>query len=247
MEKEKKLNSLLRNARALHDSQKVIYNDRSENIWRFSNYNFFARKLNQLVQKTIEIDKSVLDLVDFFDLEKMPDSMDSTFVRQKELFDMVMANTSLLISFLEDKVDYKTSKTEILKDFIEANLRKAVLSKPSSEIDIQDNLEQIFIGKGYSKGIDYDREKGRTKVSIKETIPDFIFPKFDLALEVKLCISKNKSKTIVDEINADIMSYSKSYSNLLFVIYDMGYIIDKDEFKNDLDNNNDILVSIIKN
>ena len=100
MEKEKKLNSLLRNARALHDSQKVIYNDRSENIWRFSNYNFFARKLNQLVQKTIEIDKSVLDLVDFFDLEKMPDSMDSTFVRQKELFDMVMANTSLLISFL---------------------------------------------------------------------------------------------------------------------------------------------------
>lgn len=247
MEKEEKFNALLRNARALHDTQKVIYSERTEDNWKFSSYKTFARKLNQLVQKTNEIDKSVMDLVDYFDLDKIPGSMDSIAVYQKEVFDMAMANTSLLISFLEDKVDYKTSKTEGLKDFIEANLRKAVLSEPSSEMDIQDNLEQIFIGKGYSKGIDYDREKGRTKVSIKETIPDFIFPKFDLALEVKFCTSKSKSKNIVDEINADIRSYSKSYSNLLFVIYDMGYVIDIEEFKNDLDNNKDIFVTIIKN
>lgn len=247
MEKEEKLKSLLKIARALQVSQKIIYNERSEDVWRFSSFKTFARKLNQLVHKTIEIDKSVLDLVDYFDLEKMPGSMDSTVGYQREVFDMAMANTSLLISFLEDKVDYKTSKIEALNDFIEANLRKAILNKPKSEIDIQDNLEQIFIGKGYSKGIDYDREKGRTKISIKETIPDFIFPRLDLALEVKFCTSKPKSKTIVDEINADIRSYSKSFSNLLFVIYDMGFIIDIDEFKNDLDNNEDIFVSIIKN
>lgn len=246
MEPEKKLKSILRNARALLDSQKTIYNEGSEDIWRFSSFKTFARKLNRLVQKTMEIDDSVLEIVDYFDLDKMPGSMDSTVGYQKEVFDMAMANTSVLISFLEDKVDYKSSKIDALRDFIETKLRKAVINEPESEIDIQNNLEQIFIGKGYSKGIDYDREKGRTKVSVKETIPDFIFPKFDLALEVKFCTSTKRSKKIVDEINADIRSYSKSYSNLLFTIYDMGHIVDVDEFKNDLDNDEDILVSIIK-
>ena len=45
---------------------------------------------------------------------------------------------------------------------------------PESERDVQDVVEQLLIGRGYEKGIDYDREVGRVKVSSKEVIPDFI-------------------------------------------------------------------------
>lgn len=81
----------------------------------------------------------------------------------------------------------------------------------------------------------------------KEYKPDFIFPKLDLALEVKLSKTKAKSKEIVDEINADIKAYSKGYNQLLFLIYDMGTIRDEMEFKNDLDNKDNIQLLIIKN
>ena len=104
----------------------------------------------------------------------------------------------------------------------------------------------LLIGRGLSKGIDYDREKGRVKVSIKEVVPDFIFHKLDLALEVKFCKDESKSKRLVDEINADIKAYSKKFSNLLFLVYDLGIIRDEDEFKRDLDNKENISVIIVK-
>ena len=67
-----------------------------------------------------------------------------------------------------------------------------------------------------------------------------------LALEVKLSKTTTKSKVIVDEINADIMSYSKEYRSLLFMIYDLGSIRDESEFKNDLEVNEGISVVIVK-
>jgi hypothetical protein len=51
----------------------------------------------------------------------------------------------------------------------------------------------LLIGRGFTKGIDYDRETGRVKVSIKEVVPDFVFPKLGLALEVKLSTDKDKA------------------------------------------------------
>ena len=159
----------------------------------------------------------------------------------------VFANVAIMRSILENKLDVKNEEIKNLKNFFIANLRKAVLKEPEIEEDIQNVIEQLLIGKGFSKGVDYDREVGRIKVSIKEVIPDFIFPKLDLALEIKFSKSKRKSKVLVDEINADIQSYSKKYSKLLFLVYDMGTIRDEGEFKNDLDNKDNIQVIIIKN
>jgi len=65
-------------------------------------------------------------------------------------------------------------------------------------------------------------------------------------LEIKVSNDKSKSKRIIDEINADIQSYSKEYSNLLFIVYDIGIIRDEEEFKNDLDNMENINLIIIK-
>ena len=67
----------------------------------------------------------------------------------------------------------------------------------------------MLIGRGFTKGIDYDREVGRVKVSIKEVVPDFILPKLSFAIEVKLAKTDSKAKAIVDEINADIQATKK--------------------------------------
>ena len=52
--------------------------------------------------------------------------------------------------------------------------------------------------------IDYDRETGKFEFSGKEYIPDFIVPKLNLCIEVKLLKEGRKSK-MIEEINADIL------------------------------------------
>ncbi len=183
------------------------------------------------------------------------------FLQSSQKFNLDLSSVTLIpaLSIMKSQLEMAIEETKIqvekgldedeiinLKSFLKSKLRRAIFVEPQSEQEIQDTIEQLLIGKGLSKGIDYDREKGRVQVSIKEFIPDFIFHKLDLALEVKLCKDKTKSKRLVDEINADIRAYSKKFSNLLFLVYDLGIIRDEDEFKKDLDNKEKISVIIIK-
>jgi hypothetical protein len=96
-------------------------------------------------------------------------------------------------------------------------------------------IENMLIGRGLQKGQGYDREVGRVKVSSKESVPDFIFYKLSLCLEVKLIKTFTRVKEVVDEINADIAAYYKGYKNMMFVVYDMGFIRDETEFRSDLE------------
>ncbi len=245
MSNDKKLRTYLNQAKALEESVKFIYEKDEDNIWRFGSYKTFMRKYNTLAQLVSkELDGT--DLLDYYNIEKIKDSFSTVASAQKNFFDSILANISILRSLLENELDMKSDEIKNLKNFLKNNIRKVIFEKPEDEYKIQDSIEQLLIGKGFSKGIDYDREVGRVKVSVKEVIPDFIFPRLDLALEVKFCKDKNKSKRLVDEINADIQSYSKEYANLMFVIYDLGNIRDEIEFKNDLDNQSNISVIIVK-
>lgn len=243
MDKEE-LRKLHRNAKALQDTMKFAMLNDDNKISQYGSFKNYARKYNQIAISTSKIiDTSLLD---FYDLEKLKSPYDLTWPQQKNIFDSILMNVGLLISVIENHLDLKDSKSQELKNFLGTNLRKAVFDLPKNEKSVQDSIEKLLIGKGFSKGVDYDRETGRVKVSIKEVIPDFIFPKISLALEVKFCKDTTKSKAIVDEINADIKSYSKDYTNLLFLIYDVGSIRDEDEFKNDLDNSSNIQVLVVK-
>lgn len=225
---------------------KFIYRtSNQDDLFPFSNYKTFMRKYNQIA---MEVSKEIKGepLYDIYDLDKVKHWADSLRPEQKMYFDEIIGNIAILRSTLENILDVKSEEILNLKNFLVSNLRKAVLHEPEKEIDIQDSIEQIFIGKGLSKGTDYDREVGRVKVSIKEYKPDFIFLKLDLALEVKFSKTTAKSKEIVDEINADITAYGKKYSQLLFVVYDMGTIRDEDEFKTDIDNKDNIQIVIVK-
>ncbi|MGB5156590.1 hypothetical protein [Desulfobacterium sp. N47] len=108
-------------------------------------------------------------------------------------------------------------------------------------------MESLLIGHGLQKGIDYDRETGRVKVSSKEVIPDFIFYKLNLACEVKLIKDKVRIGSAIDEINADIKSYMTKYSGIIFIVYDLGFIRDENEFISSFNKNEGIHCVVIKN
>ncbi len=121
-----------------------------------------------------------------------------------------------------------------------------MFSSPEKETEVQDNIERLFIGKGMSKGIEYDRESGKLEFSGKEYIPDFILPKLNLCIEVKL-LKEGKRSRVIDEINADITAYSTKYERMIFVVYDLGVIRDENEFRRDIENAGaNIKVLIIK-
>lgn len=148
-------------------------------------------------------------------------------------------------SLLEGAIGYAEDETQKLKDFVQANLRKAMHDVPTKEVEVQNGIETMIVGRGMQRGIDYDRETGRVKTSGKEFVPDFVFPLLNLCLEVKLSKPQNL-KAVVDEVNADIRAYGKQYERQLFVIYDLGGIRDESEFKRDLEHVPGVSVVVVK-
>jgi hypothetical protein len=241
----KQLKDFLSLTKALKTAMTNSVSNDPQNVWKYSSYMDFMRKYNTLAKEVCHIIK-VNTLLDLYNLEKIPDSFNTTGIQQKQFYDSVYSNLTILESLLLNNTDFKEDEIKNIKYFLQSNLRKVIFEEPSKETEVQNGVEQLFIGKGFSKGIDYGRETGRIDVSIKEVVPDFILYKLDLAIEIKLSKSKTKSKTIVDEINADIQAYGKKYSNQLYVVYDLGSIRDEEEFKKDLDNNENIYLIVVK-
>lgn len=239
------LEAILVKGRALRDAMMFIYQTDAGNVWRFGSYPTFMRKYNDLVLELAEHTQAA-NALDYFNLEKVKGPYDTIALEQKNYFDTILANLNLLISICEQELGVQSSELGNFLDFLQLRVRPAVLKTPEREKDIRDVVEQLLIGHGLTKGIDYDREVGRVKVSAKEVVPDFILPKIGLALEIKLLREPSKRSTLIDEINADIQAYSKRYAYLAFLVYDMGTIRDEIEFKQGLDNQRNVFVLIVK-
>lgn len=220
-------------------------NENPANLWKYGGYRQFARKYNQILAEVFGQSPRP-PILDAFDLAKMPGINDTLAAQQKEYFEAVHANASVLKAYLESQLGVVEDETLAIRDFLQARLRSAVFKKPEREREVQDAVEQLLIGRGLMKGQDYDREVGRVKMSVKELVPDFIFLKLSLALEVKLVTTEGRVKELVDEINADIAAYSKQYTNLFFLVYDTGFIRDESEFRRDLEHNRNVSVIIVK-
>ena len=216
-----------------------------KDVWRFASFKTFARKYNEVVELTQSVEP-IAAPVDRFNIEKMPGSTNSLAMVQQELFEAVRANLHILKAYLTNRVGLRTDRIIELADFLQANLRRAVLQIPGREKDIQDTIELLLIGRGLEKGTDYDREVGRVKISSKETIPDFILAPLKLALEVKLLKDAPAVARVVDEINADILGYGKAYESMVFVVYDLGNIRDELEFRRDLEAATGVRVVVVK-
>jgi hypothetical protein len=149
---------------------------------------------------------------------------------------------SSLASYLQSKLGTKQQEHEQVIDLINATLRASIYQDPQHEREVQDVLETIF----RARALDFRREQDTVPYSTKRYIPDFTFNRISLAVEVKLCKAKDREKTMIEEINSDIIGYGGRYDRCLFVIYDLGFIRDVAKFSADIEENPNVHVLIIK-
>lgn len=124
----------------------------------------------------------------------------------------------------------------------EHKLRRTIRNKPALEKEVQDAFENLLIG----AEVPYSRETDKIEYSSKTYIPDFAVGKADLAAEIKLCDTKDREKEIIAEINDDILAYGTKYGNMIFVVYDTGFIRDVERFATHFENNDGVVVRVVK-
>lgn len=175
---------------------------------------------------------------------KIPESVrwnDDTYITDG-FRDRLGSLIGYLDSELEEEKEEGSSDTLKIITGIQRTLRKFFRSKPTSEKDVQDKLEDLF----NAQQLIFRREQERISYSSKTYIPDFTFEDINCAVEVKFCNSQDKEKGLIGEINDDIQAYSIRYKNLIFVIYDAGgYIRDEEKFKQNIESKS-VVIEIIK-
>jgi hypothetical protein len=70
--------------------------------------------------------------------------------------------------------------------------------------------------------------------------------KLELAIEIKLCNREGREKEIVAEINDDIAAYKTKCGNLIFAVYNLGFIRDGDRFIGSFEEHTGVIVRVIK-
>jgi len=150
-------------------------------------------------------------------------------------------------STLEDIYQGKNTGPEtsgILKiiNLAGSQLRKSFRQVPENEKDVQNVFEVLLIG----AGIRYERETVSVTYSSKTYYPDFTVGMLDLAIEMKFCGNTAKEKTLIAEINDDILAYKSKFGNLLFVIYDKGFVRDVDAFCGNFEEQEGVMVRVVK-
>lgn len=248
MDKKERLKGLLKNVDAVIAAMRVSLTSaqgEAANIGNYTSYKSFMQKYEALAREALPL-LPENKLLTSYDLSKVKGSGETVWPVQKEYCDSTFTNLSLLKSLIENEIGFADDETENLKAFLESKLRKAIFAVPEKESEVQQAIETLLVGRGMTKGADYDRETGRVKVSGREFIPDFIFRKLGLCMEVKLCNSKEKLKDIVEETNADIRAYGSQYPRQLYVIYDVGIIQHEDEFRRGIQDTPGVSVVVVK-
>jgi len=143
--------------------------------------------------------------------------------------------------------DSPKESSEIIKilSLVDNKLRKAIREKPSKEGEVQNVLESLFIGADLDK--EFTREKENLVYSSKTYIPDFVFKRISTVVEAKLCDTSKREKEIIAEINDDILAYKTRYGNLVFAVYDLGFIRDSDAFTGSIQQSQQhVIVRVVK-
>ena len=229
LDETRALKVLLAQVRGFCESiQDILHNQDAAEIGRYSSFRDMAYTYNDLAE-TARVLLRVSSMFYTFNVDEMTGFGDTVWPIQKKILEQVWVSARLLCSSLEGSLDFVDDEFD--------NLEK--------EVEVQNAIEALLLGRGLSKGTDYDRETGKFEFSGKEYIPDFIIPKLQLCIEVKLLRDGRKSK-VIEEISADITAYAKQYERQLFVVYDLGVIQNADEFRRDIENSGNVKVIIVK-
>ncbi|MHA1973242.1 MAG: hypothetical protein ACTSW1_09625 [Candidatus Hodarchaeales archaeon] len=146
--------------------------------------------------------------------------------------------------YQEDTTPKESGDILTIISLIETKLRKLIRKLPEHENEVNDAIENLLIGAGFDDK--YLREKERIVYSSKAYEPDFVLNYLDLVIEGKYCKEERREKEIIAEINDYITAFKTKYENIIFVVYDNGVIRDEDQFKNDLEQKEHVVVKVIK-
>lgn len=233
LDETRALKVLLAQVRGFCESiQDILHNQDAAEIGRYSSFRDMAYTYNDLAE-TARVLLRVPSMFYTFNVDEMTGFGDTVWPIQKKILEQVWVSARLLCSSLEGSLDFVDDEFDNLENFIQSRLRTVIFQKPQKEVEVQNAIEALLLGRGLSKGTDYDRETGKFEFSGKEYIPDFIIPKLQLCIEVKLLRDGRKSK-VIEEISANITAYAKQYERQLFVVYDLGVIQNADEFRRDI-------------
>lgn len=245
LDETRELKVLVGQLRAFCETIKEILHDSSaQEIGRYTSYKTMAQTYNDFVEKARSLLR-VPTMFYTFNMENMRGSGDTVWPVQESILEQTLLYAKMLLAGLEGSMDFADDEFDNLSDFLQLRLRSVVFTLPEKEVEIQNAIESLLLGRGLSKGLDYDRESGKFEFSGKEYIPDFIIPKMSLGIEVKLLRPGRKSQ-IIEEISADITAYRKQYPRLLFVVYDLGVIQNEEEFKRDIEMTDGVKVVVVK-
>lgn len=245
LDKTRETKVLIAQIRAFCDTvHSILNNSNAAEIARYTSYKGMARMHNDFVSKAEEV-LQVSSLIYTFDVDQMLGSGDTTWPNQKKILEQVLIASKMLLASLEGSCDFVNDEFDNLQNFLQSRLRASIFQKPEKEIEVQNAIEALLLGRGLSKGVDYDRESGKLEFSGKEYIPDFVIKKLSLCIEVKLLREGRRSK-VIEEISADITAYKKVYSRQLYVVYDLGVIQNEAEFKHDIEAIDGVKVVIVK-
>ena len=129
-------------------------------------YNDFAARAKSLM--------TVSSMFYTFNVDGMQSWADTLWPTQKRILEQVLISARILLSSLEGSIDFADDEFDNLENFLKLRIRSAVFQKPAKEIEVQNVIETLLLGRGLAKGTDYDRESGKFEFSGKEYIPDFI-------------------------------------------------------------------------
>ena len=153
-----------------------------------------------------------------------------------------LKNREITDVYIEEKSGAEASLVLSVLNIAEQKLRKIIRDKPEKEKQVQDAFESLLVG----ADIQYRREEDSIEYSSKTYIPDFSLKEIDLAVEIKLSSRSEREKELPKEINDDILAYKKKYKNLIFVVYDLGFIRDIDRFCGSFEEHENVTVRVIK-
>ncbi|MCM3172891.1 hypothetical protein [Paenibacillus sp. MER 99-2] len=240
----KEIKTLIMQARSLEKTIDDILSRDGMEANKYTSFKSMAHIYNDIATRSA----TVMKIGNFYKMntEEMKGWADTLWPTAKSILETVLISTRILISSLESNIDFVEEEVDNIESFIKTKLRSVLYEIPQKEKEVQNAIENLFVGKGFNKAIDYDRETGKFNFSGREYIPDFILPKLRMCIEVKLLKDVAKKSKIIEEINADITAYLKEYENVLFVVYDLGVIRDELEFCRDIESNEGIKIIIVK-
>ena len=228
---------------AANSANLQLHPGNSPDFLPYGSYITYGTQYNKLLTHVYKLfGKEALELFEPIDLGRHNSLGDTPGSYWKSYLDLAVVNLATLAAYLQSKLPTVQKEIEAVADLISANLRPSIFQDPKNEKEVQNIVEVMLRSRGY----DYRRELIRIPYSSKTYIPDFTIEVLHLALEIKLCNSPIRVKEIIDEINGDIPPYQTRYKNVIFAIYDLGFIRDVTEFKGSIEQNLNVHVIIIK-